>query len=135
MHPQAAIGEGIALPPANARRPTSGALGPDSSIADYLPYIHSGTYGDRALAGIQKARIRRRPRRHGAARKNAARRAGRSSRSSNVAPDTRALHGLWQRPEPLANRIAETRGTISRPRSISNGSMPNLKWLKRPKAI
>ena len=33
-------------------------LGPDSSIADYLPYLHSGTYGDRALAGIQKARSR-----------------------------------------------------------------------------
>lgn len=33
------------------------ALGPDSSLADYLPYLHSA-YGDRALAGIQSVKSR-----------------------------------------------------------------------------
>ena len=33
------------------------ALGPESSLADYLPYLH-GAYGDRALAGIQKVKSR-----------------------------------------------------------------------------
>jgi hypothetical protein len=34
------------------------ALGPDSPVADYLVYLHSSTYGDRALAGIQKVKTR-----------------------------------------------------------------------------
>jgi hypothetical protein len=34
------------------------ALGPDSSLADYLAFLHSGTYGDRALAGIQHVKSR-----------------------------------------------------------------------------
>jgi hypothetical protein len=34
------------------------ALGPGSSVADYLIYLHSSTYADRALEGIQKVKSR-----------------------------------------------------------------------------
>lgn len=34
------------------------ALGPGSSLADYLVYLHSSTYGDRALEGMQKVKSR-----------------------------------------------------------------------------
>jgi hypothetical protein len=37
---------------------TFAALGPDSHIADYLPYLHNRAFADQALAGIQKLKTR-----------------------------------------------------------------------------
>jgi hypothetical protein len=46
------------VPLASARAAEFAELGPDSSIADYLIYLHSSTFGDRALEGIQKVKSR-----------------------------------------------------------------------------
>lgn len=34
------------------------ALGPDSHIADYLPYLHNRAFADQALSGVQKVKTR-----------------------------------------------------------------------------
>jgi hypothetical protein len=103
------------------------ALGADSSIADYLPYLHSGTYGDRALAGIQKARSRQ---------ADAMALLGKLPLGElaelsqfNVVPTRELCAAYGNALSALANRIAEARGDHLAAAIDLEWQMPNLKWL------
>lgn len=103
------------------------ALGSDSSIADYLPYIHSGTYGDRALAGIQKARSRQ---------ADAVELLGKIPLGElaelsqfNVVPTRELCAAYGNALSALANRIAEARGDDIAAAIDLEWQLPNLKWL------
>lgn len=103
------------------------SLGADSSIVDYLPYIHSGTYGDRALAGIQKARNRQ---------ADAVALLGKMPLGElaelsqfNVLPTRELCVAYGSALRLLANRIAETQGDHLAAAIDLEWQMPNLKWL------
>lgn len=102
-------------------------LGSDSSIADYLPYIHSGTYGDRALGGIQKARSRQAD----AVALLGTMPLGELAELSlfNVLPTRELCAAYGNALSILANRIAETQGDHLAAAIDLEWQMANLKWL------
>jgi hypothetical protein len=107
------------------------ALGPDSHIADYLPFLHNRAFADQALAGIQKVKSRQ---------------------ADAVALLERSALGdladLWQFNvlatrelcEAYANAFLAVANHINKARSDYlavamdlEWQMPNLKWLVRSK--
>jgi len=102
-------------------------LGSDSSIADYLPYLHSGTYGDRALAGIQRARSRQ---------ADAVELLGKMPLGElaelsqfNVLPTRELCAAYGNALSALANRIAQAKSDQLAAAIDVEWQMPNLKWL------
>jgi hypothetical protein len=107
------------------------ALGPDSSVGDYLPYTHTGPYGDRALEGIQKVKSRQ---------ADAVALLGRKPLGEladlwqfNIVPTREVCEAYGNALDALARRIVKTQADPLAAAVDVEWQMPNLKWLMTAK--
>lgn len=103
------------------------ALGPDSSVADYLSFIHSGTYGDRALEGIQKVKTRQADAVSLLSSKPLADLA--DLWQFNVVPTREVCEAYGNALTAAANRIGKTNSNYIGAAIDIEWQLPNLKWL------
>ena len=103
------------------------SLGPDSSLEDYLIYLHSQTYSDRALAGIRKLRTLQAD--------------GIAMLQKGRLPDLWELKELGLAPTPdlceaygaalggAASRVSKTQPNYLGAAIELENQLPNIKWL------